>query len=70
MIVVKQGNNILDKSVIKFSEVFYKQVFKGDTTVCESFKTAKHTVEVSFGSEESNKFTILTHTDLLKEKKK
>jgi hypothetical protein len=56
--------------VILFSQVFYEQVFKGENTVCASFNVAKEAVKISFGPNESGKFTMLTHTELLREKMK
>lgn len=63
VIVVKQGNVIADKAVIKFSDTFYGLVFSGKQTICESFMMAKKVVQTEF-EEEASKFILLEATEL------
>jgi hypothetical protein len=66
--VVKQGNKIADEAVILFSKTFYNLVFGGSNSICASFRSAKNAVEVRYGFNESDKFSILTNTDMINAK--
>jgi len=63
VICIREGAEILDKSVLIFTKNFYKQIFKGDM-ICDAFEKAKAAVgiQVNIGSE--NMFKMLVREEL------
>jgi len=59
VICIKQSEQIADSASLKFSSVFYENLFKG-ISVCKSYLTAKQEVENSINRAEASKFLLFT----------
>ena len=59
---IKTNEYVLDEAARKFTKIFYQNLL-AQNTVCQSFKSAKATVEAELNSKESDLFMLLVKED-------
>ena len=59
VVCVKKDKEVLDDLAVEFTELFYKQLFAGES-ICAAFDRAKAGVEVKYNANEADLFTIFT----------
>ena len=50
--------NVLDSAAIRFTQLFYENIFAKWQTICVAFKHAKQIIKTEFSKNESKKFII------------
>ena len=59
---VKKDEYVRDDAASQFTKIFYQNLL-AQNTVCQSFKSAKATVEAELNSKESDLFMLLVKED-------
>lgn len=61
---MRDGAEILDDAVLKFTNRFYRNLFNGEL-ICTAFNKAKAEVEVFYSKGQANMFMMLLEEELV-----